>query len=95
MDNLGLTLAALLAIPTAFAQSDGGDPVAGKKKSLSCQGCHGADGNSTDELTLPSLPGNMRYKADAQLPGWHSAHGIMRAGEAQQQDRHQRQRQHQ
>ena len=56
MDNLGLTLAALLAIPTAFAQSDGGDPVAGKKKSLSCQGCHGADGNSTDELT-PKLAG--------------------------------------
>jgi cytochrome c553 len=33
-----------------------GDPVAGKSKSLLCQGCHGEDGNSLSDL-VPKLAG--------------------------------------
>jgi cytochrome c553 len=33
-----------------------GDPFAGKQKSLICQGCHGVDGHSTDEM-IPKLAG--------------------------------------
>jgi cytochrome c553 len=61
-----LALAVLLAAPPAFAGSGNtdklkrrtgsGDPVAGKVKSQICQGCHGMDGNSTDEL-IPKLAG--------------------------------------
>ena len=61
-----LVLAVLLAAPSAFAGSGNadtlkrrtgsGDPVAGKEKSQICQGCHGVDGNSTDEL-IPKLAG--------------------------------------
>lgn len=62
-----LALAVLLAVPSAFAASGGfkdmlkrrtgsGDPVAGKEKSQICQGCHGMNGNSTDEL-IPKLAG--------------------------------------
>ena len=63
-----LTLAVLLAAPSAFAATSGefadmlkrrngsGDPVAGKTKSQICQGCHGMNGNSTDEL-IPKLAG--------------------------------------
>jgi cytochrome c553 len=59
-------LAILLVAPSALAGSDNteklkrrtgsGDPVAGKEKSQICQGCHGMDGNSTDEL-IPKLAG--------------------------------------
>jgi cytochrome c553 len=61
-----LALAVLFAVPSAFAGSDNtdkfkrhtgsGDPVAGKVKSQICQGCHGMDGNSTDEM-IPKLAG--------------------------------------
>jgi cytochrome c553 len=62
-----LALAVLLAVPSAFAASGSfadmlkrrtgsGDPVAGKTKSQICQGCHGVNGNSTDEL-IPKLAG--------------------------------------
>jgi cytochrome c553 len=59
-------LAVVLAAPSAFAASGNagklnrhtgsGDPVAGKEKSQICQGCHGMDGNSTDEM-IPKLAG--------------------------------------
>ena len=59
-------LAALLAVPPAFAKPDfanillrrtgSGDPVAGKTKSQICQGCHGVDGNSKDGQ-IPKLAG--------------------------------------
>jgi cytochrome c553 len=61
-----LALAVLLAAPSAFAASGNveklkrhtasGDPVAGKEKSQICQGCHGMNGNSTDEM-IPKLAG--------------------------------------
>lgn len=61
-----LALAVLLAAASALAGSGNtdtlkrrtgsGDPVAGKEKSQICQGCHGVDGNSTDEL-IPKLAG--------------------------------------
>ena len=61
-----LVLAVLFAIPAAFAKSDfadilqrrtgSGNPLAGKIKSQICQGCHGVDGNSTDEQ-IPKLAG--------------------------------------
>ena len=59
-------LAVLLVAPSAFAASSNkvplqryngsGDPAAGKQKSQICQGCHGMDGNSTDEQ-IPKLAG--------------------------------------
>jgi cytochrome c553 len=61
-----LALAVLLAAPLTFAASGttdklkrhtgSGDTVSGKQKSQICQGCHGMDGNSTDEL-IPKLAG--------------------------------------
>ncbi len=61
-----LTLAILLAVPPSFAaggntdkfkrRTGSGDPVAGKVASQICQGCHGVNGNSTDEL-IPKLAG--------------------------------------
>jgi cytochrome c553 len=63
---LWLALSVLLAAPSAFAKSDfadklkrhtgSGDPVVGKEKSQICQGCHGMDGNSTDQM-IPKLAG--------------------------------------
>lgn len=53
MRRLALALcAAALAGPAAAA----GDPVRGAEKSLSCQACHGADGNSPAP-TFPILAG--------------------------------------
>lgn len=40
----------------AFSVHAGGDPEAGKQKSQVCQGCHGADGNSTSPQ-FPRLAG--------------------------------------
>ena len=37
-------LAAFLALVPALAQADDGNPVAGRKKALQCQACHGMDG---------------------------------------------------
>jgi cytochrome c553 len=64
--DMCLALSILLAIPSALAGSDNtekfkrrtgsGDPVSGKETSRICQGCHGKDGNSTDEL-IPKLAG--------------------------------------
>jgi cytochrome c553 len=59
-----LATAVLFTTSTAFAQNDiaksgqtrTGDPVAGKAKSLLCQGCHGEDGNSLSTL-VPKLAG--------------------------------------
>jgi cytochrome c553 len=60
----GLVMAVLFTTAAAFAQNDNskpsqprtGDPVAGKAKSLLCQGCHGEDGNSLATL-IPKLAG--------------------------------------
>ena len=50
-----VALAATLTISTsAFA---GGDIEAGKKKSLACQACHGADGNAGTDAQYPRLAG--------------------------------------
>lgn len=100
-----LTLAVLLAAPSAFARSDntdpltgraaivddsadairkrtgGGDLVAGKEKSLVCQGCHGEDGNSSDEMT-PNLAGQYDKYISKQLRNYQTGartHQIMSA----------------
>jgi cytochrome c553 len=61
-----MTLVIVLYASSALAESGdiekyrrrtgSGDPVAGKEKSQICQGCHGKDGNSADEL-IPKLAG--------------------------------------
>ncbi|MGA7750746.1 MAG: c-type cytochrome, partial [Gallionella sp.] len=83
-----LALAVLFAASSAFASSDntdtvkqrtGGDPVAGKTKSQICQGCHGADGNSTDEL-IPKLAGQYEIYISKQLRNYQAgtrSHEIM------------------
>lgn len=60
----GLALVVLFTSAAAFAQNDNakpiqsrtGDPIAGKGKSLLCQGCHGEDGNSL-ATPVPKLAG--------------------------------------
>lgn len=62
--TVGLALVVLFMTAAAFAQNDNaksirpraGDPVAGKDKSMLCQGCHGEDGNSLATLA-PKLAG--------------------------------------
>jgi len=71
-----LILTALFATPSAFSSSNntdkirtstvGGDPVAGKKKSQICQGCHGVDGNSNSEL-IPKLAGQYEDYISKQM----------------------------
>jgi len=76
---VGLALAVLLAVPSAYAQS--GNPVAGKEKSRLCQGCHGVDGNSTDEL-IPKLSGQYESYILKQLRNYQAgvrSHEIMNA----------------
>ena len=82
-----LAMVLLLATSTAFAQKDidtpaqtlSGDPVAGKSKSLLCQGCHGEDGNSLTDL-VPKLAGqNAGYilKQVHNFQGGIRKHAIM------------------
>jgi cytochrome c553 len=62
-------------------RSGGGDHVAGKEKSLLCQGCHGEDGNSSDELT-PKLAGQYDKYISKQLRNYQTGartHQIMSA----------------
>jgi cytochrome c553 len=76
-----LTLAAMLAASSAFAESVSGDPVAGKIKSQSCQGCHGMDGNSTDGLT-PKLAGQYEAYISKQMLNYKDGirtHAIMKS----------------
>ena len=56
-----------------------GDPVAGKAKSLLCQGCHGENGNSTD-TDIPKLAGQYAKYIAKQLRNYQSGtrtHAIM------------------
>ena len=84
-----LALAVLFAVPSAFASSGktdtlkrtsgAGDPVAGKEKSQICQGCHGVDGNSTDEL-IPKLAGQYEEYIAKQMRNYQAgtrSHEIM------------------
>lgn len=71
-----IALAVLLAVPPVYASSDNtekpkqrisvGDPFAGKKKSQVCHGCHGADGNSTNE-SIPKLAGQYEGYISKQM----------------------------
>jgi cytochrome c553 len=62
--TVGTFVIVLFTTTPAIAQNDNvksiqpltGDPVAGKSKSLLCQGCHGEDGNSLTSL-IPKLAG--------------------------------------
>lgn len=88
---VSLALAVLLAVPPVFAVSSGtfanmlnrrtgsGDPVAGKTKSQMCQGCHGVNGNSTDEM-IPKLAGQYDEYIIKQMHNYQSgirSHEIM------------------
>jgi cytochrome c553 len=52
-----LALALCVASTPAFAE---GDADAGKKKSVTCQACHGPDGNSGIDPQYPRLTGQYR-----------------------------------
>ena len=53
MRNIALALLLVAGTGVAFA---GGDPAAGKGKAITCIGCHGVDGNSSNP-DWPSLAG--------------------------------------
>ena len=62
-------------------RSGTGDPVAGKEKSLLCQGCHGSYGVSTETL-IPSLAGQYANYIAKELRNYQSgvrSHQIMNA----------------
>lgn len=66
---------------TIKPRSGNGDPVAGKLKSQVCQGCHGVDGNSTDEQ-IPKLAGQYDKYIIKQLRNYQAgirSHEIMNA----------------
>jgi cytochrome c553 len=84
-----VALAILLAASSTFAGSGKtdmlkrtsgvGDPVAGKEKSQICQGCHGVDGNSKDEL-IPNLAGQYEDYIAKQMRNYQAgtrSHEIM------------------
>lgn len=66
---------------TTKSRTGNGDPVAGKVKSQDCQGCHGVDGNSTDEQ-IPKLAGQYDIYIIKQLRNYQAgirSHEIMNA----------------
>lgn len=80
-------MVALFTTAAAFAQNDNakpiqprvGDPVAGKAKSLLCQGCHGEDGNSLSTL-VPKLAGQNAGYISKQVHNFQTGirtHAIM------------------
>lgn len=80
-----MAMAALFTIAAAFAENDNGnpprtgDPVAGKAKSLLCQGCHGEDGNSLTAL-VPKLAGQNAAYISKQVHNFQAGgrkHAIM------------------
>jgi len=74
MKKLTLSLCILaLGSSTAYATNTDltGDAAVGKTKSVSCAGCHGADGNSTNPL-WPSLAGQHRSVIVQQLKNFQS-----------------------
>jgi len=84
-----IVLGFLLAFPSAYASSDNtdtlqqrtfvGNPFAGKNKSRICQGCHGVDGNSKDEM-IPKLAGQFEGYIAKQMRNYQAgvrSHEIM------------------
>jgi cytochrome c553 len=62
-------------------RSTPGDPVAGKDKSVLCQGCHGEDGNSAEPM-IPKLAGQYSKYISKNLRNFQSGlrvHQIMSA----------------
>jgi len=83
------TLAVLLCVPSSYADNEkasmpkwtpgAGDPFAGKEKSRICQGCHGVDGNSKDEM-IPKLAGQFEGYIAKQMRNYQGgvrSHEIM------------------
>ncbi len=85
-----LVAVALLAATTAYAGESAdvikqrigtGDPVAGKSESSLCQGCHGEEGLSLEEL-IPNLAGQYASYIAKELRNYQSGartHQIMNA----------------
>jgi len=84
----GLVALSLLATASVFAKEPannlkqrfgGGDPVSGKSKSTLCQGCHGEDGLSVENL-IPHLAGQYSGYIEKELRNFQSGvrkHQIM------------------
>ena len=68
MKNLYLALSLVFFTPLALAN---GDVAAGKKKSATCAGCHGAEGIS-DVGVFPNLAGQKAEYLIAQLTAFKS-----------------------
>ena len=85
---LGLVVLSLLATTSVHAEESSkayrqrlgsGDPVAGKSKSTLCQGCHGEDGLSVENL-IPHLAGQYSGYIEKELRNFQSGarkHQIM------------------
>ena len=80
-----MAMVALLTTGAVFAENGNvnppraGDPVAGKSKSLLCQGCHGEDGNSLSTL-VPKLAGQNAGYISKQVHNFQAGvrkHAIM------------------
>lgn len=83
----GLAMVVLFTTASVFARNNNaqstqpraGDPVAGKAKSLLCQGCHGEDGNSLSTL-VPKLAGQNEGYITKQVHNFQTklrTHAIM------------------
>lgn len=66
---LGIVLAATAGLAEAKFQ---GDPAAGKAKSGTCAGCHGADGNGGADPSWPKLAGQIPEYLVKQLADFKS-----------------------
>lgn len=70
--NIAVWLALVVLLPATSASGadankrTGGDPVAGKVKAQICQGCHGVDGNSANDL-IPKLAGQYEVYIAKQM----------------------------
>ncbi len=66
--------------PEEIEQRSGtGDPLAGKEKSMLCQGCHNEDGNSTEAM-IPKIAGQYAQYIQKQIRNFQSGkrkHEIM------------------
>jgi len=86
---LWMMLTTLLIAPSSHADNEkakaqqwkpgAGDPFAGKDKARICQGCHGIDGNSKDEM-IPKLSGQFEGYIAKQMRNYQGgirSHEIM------------------
>jgi len=61
-----IAAACILLFLTGSAFAEGGDPIKGKDKTVTCAACHGPDGNSPTPI-WPSLAGQHAQYLEKQL----------------------------